>query len=58
RPTDGLWASAWYAAAERSTGFSPLAAPVSPETFGPILREILEAARPHYERLAEHKLRP
>ncbi len=56
RTTDGVWAPAWYAEVERSTGFSP----PSPDTAAPLdprLRAIAEAARPHYQRLARYKLR-
>lgn len=56
RPSDGVWAPAWYEAVERSTGF---AAP-DPEPRAPLpddLARIAEAARPHYEALARFKLR-
>lgn len=55
RPTDGVWAPAWYAAVERSTGFDP-----PPErtrgALPPALQRIADAARPHYEVLRSHKL--
>ncbi|MBS0363157.1 MAG: HAD family hydrolase [Proteobacteria bacterium] len=56
RDSDGVWAPAWYEAVERSTGF---AAPERPaETLLPDdLRRIADAARPHYEALAVHRLR-
>ncbi|HEY5072878.1 MAG TPA: hypothetical protein VII63_12700 [Caulobacteraceae bacterium] len=57
RATDGPWAPAWYDAVERSTGFAPPGAPVRPKELDPTLRPIARAARPHYERLARHKLR-
>jgi hypothetical protein len=57
RPSDGVWAPAWYSAVERSTGF----APPSPEpTFDDLpdaLKRLAEKARPLYETLAAHKLR-
>jgi hypothetical protein len=55
RDTDGVWAPAWYAAVERSTGF---AAP-EPTHAAPLtddLRRIADQARPHYEALARFKL--
>lgn len=55
RDTDGVWAPAWYAAVEKSTGFS--AVPARQEiTLPPDLQEIAEAARPHYDALATHRL--
>jgi hypothetical protein len=55
RATDGAWAPAWYDAVERSTGF---ARPRESRTVAldDSLKRIAEAARPHYERLAAHKL--
>jgi hypothetical protein len=56
RDTDGVWAPAWYAAVERSTGFeAPERRPAAPLTDD--LLRIAEAARPHYEALAQHKKR-
>lgn len=55
RPTDGVWAPAWYAAVERSTGFG--AAPRESVTLPPQLQRIADAARPHYEAMAAHRLR-
>jgi hypothetical protein len=55
RCTDGVWAPAWYAAVERSSGFEPpqrSAPPELPEE----LQRIADAARPHYERMAPHRL--
>ncbi|HKE97173.1 MAG TPA: hypothetical protein VKB34_22880 [Povalibacter sp.] len=56
RETDGVWAPAWYNAVERSTGFE---APRtrSAVTLSPDLRAIADAARPHYEALAGHRLK-
>jgi hypothetical protein len=55
RDSDGVWAPAWYAAVERSTGFA------SPEALEPPdlpddLRRIADAAQPHYEALARFKI--
>lgn len=56
RASDGVWAPAWYASVEQSTGFGPPdAAPVS---LTADLARIAEAARPMYERLAAHRLKP
>jgi hypothetical protein len=58
RPTDGVWAPAWYAAVETSTGF---AAPRPEPCFDDLpdqLKPLAEKARPLYETLAAHKLRP
>ncbi len=55
RATDGVWASAWYDAVERSTGFGQ----PPTETKAPLadhLRHIADVARPHYEALAKWKL--
>jgi hypothetical protein len=57
RPTDGVWAPAWYAAVEQSTGFAP---PRPEPTFDDLpdaLKSLAERARPLYETLAAHKLR-
>jgi hypothetical protein len=55
RDSDGVWAPAWYAAVERSTGFAaperPASAPLADD-----LRKIADQARPHYEALARWKL--
>ncbi|HZZ30393.1 MAG TPA: hypothetical protein VFE10_00235 [Phenylobacterium sp.] len=55
RDSDGVWAPAWYAAVERSTGFSATeraeAAPLTDD-----LRRIADQARPHYQALARWKL--
>jgi hypothetical protein len=56
RPTDGVWAPVWYESVQRSTGF---AAPsnATPKPLRAEFMAIADAARPHYERLAGHKLR-
>ena len=55
RDTDGPWAPHWYAAVEASCGFGP------PET-DPVelpdeARRLADRCRPHYERLARHRIR-
>ncbi|MFN0264560.1 hypothetical protein ACKTEK_11845 [Tepidamorphus sp. 3E244] len=57
--TDGIWAKHWYHQVERSTGFAP---PAEKDAGLPVLpahlQHIADEARPHYERLARHSLRP
>jgi hypothetical protein len=55
RPTDGVWAPAWYEKVEQSTGFSP---PPSHEKIRlpDELQRVADQARPHYEALAVHRL--
>ena len=55
RDTDGAWAPAWYESVERSTGF---AAPAehAPAQLPAEQRKIADQARPHYEKLAAHRL--
>ena len=57
RDTDGVWAPAWYAAVERSTGFAPppTAAARAPELPGELQR-IADEAHADYAALAAHKL--
>jgi hypothetical protein len=60
RDTDGVWAPAWYASVERSTGFAaagPVAAGVGASALPANLVRLAELARPYYEALATHKLR-
>lgn len=55
RPTDGVWAPAWYEAVERSTCFGP--PPQAREVQLPDeLQRIAEQALPHYAALAAHRL--
>ena len=55
RDTDGVWAPAWYAAVERSTGFAaPERSAAVPLTDG--LRRIADAAQPHYQALVRWKI--
>ena len=56
RPTDGVWAPAWYDSVERSTSFGPRPAEPSFDDLDDGLKRIAEAARPLYERLAKWKL--
>jgi hypothetical protein len=58
RASDGVWAPAWYDAVERSTGFAPPGPTVAFDDLPDALKAIAEAARPYYERLAAHRLRP
>jgi hypothetical protein len=57
RATDGPWASAWYDAVERSTGFGPPPRRVGLGDLAPALRRLADAARPHYQRLARYRLK-
>lgn len=57
RASDGVWAPAWYAAVEASTGF---AAPAPEQALPPLpehLSAIAAAAEGVYQRLATHRLR-
>jgi hypothetical protein len=56
RATDGVWAPAWYNAVEASTGFGP-ATSNSLVNLPDGLRQIADAAVPHYQLLASHRLR-
>ncbi len=55
RDTDGVWAPAWYAAVERSTGFGGPVAQAKVDLPDP-LRRIAEQALPHYRVLVAHRL--
>jgi hypothetical protein len=57
RATDGVWAPAWYAAVEQSTGFAPPKPEPTFEDLSDGLKRLAEKARPLYETLATHKLR-
>lgn len=57
RPSDGVWAPAWYEAVERSTGF---AAPGPDQALPPLeprLQAVADAAAPFYLRLARQRLK-
>ncbi|MDF7773726.1 HAD family hydrolase [Sphingomonas sp. AOB5] len=56
RASDGVWAPAWYDAVERSTGFNPPARFATFDDLPDTLKPVAEAARPYYERMAQHKL--
>jgi Sulfotransferase domain len=58
RESDGVWAPAWYASVERSTGFSPPRERARFEDLPDDLKRVAEAARPSYERLAAYRLQP
>ncbi|HAA75918.1 TPA: sulfotransferase family protein [Candidatus Latescibacteria bacterium] len=55
RSEDGVWAEHWYHNVHRSTGFSPYAPKTKPfpERLGPLL----EACRPHYDRLYQKAIK-
>ena len=55
RASDGVWAPHWYQAVERSTGFEPYRAR-EPE-LSAFQARLVEHCRPHYERIAAHRLR-
>lgn len=58
RATDGVWAPVWYESVERSTGFAQPDKESEPARLSADLRRIADAARPHYERLKEFRLKP
>lgn len=58
RPTDGVWAPAWYEAVERSTGFARPRPETRRDDLPDSLKAIADSARPIYDRLARHKLSP
>lgn len=54
RATDGVWATHWYNAVEKSTGFGePETQPVELPAEA---QRLADRIRPYYERLAEHRL--
>jgi Sulfotransferase domain len=55
RPTDGVWAPAWYQAVEKSTGFEAPKHGVGKD-LPPHLKALADQARPHYDALAVHRL--
>jgi hypothetical protein len=56
RDTDGVWAPAWYNAVESSTGFDNPTACAAVE-LPRDLQVIAEAARPHYQAMAQFAIR-
>lgn len=57
RPSDGVWARAWYDTVWASTGFAEPDARPRPELDGELGR-IAAEARPVYDRLARYRLNP
>ena len=55
RPTDGVWAPAWYQSVERSSGFDG-GAPRTPVRLPGHLQQLADDAWPHYHALREHRL--
>jgi hypothetical protein len=55
RPTDGVWAPAWYDSVERSTGF---AVPRTRPTLAGDLQALADSLRPHYEHIAQYSIMP
>ncbi|MGB9378198.1 MAG: hypothetical protein WCB04_11865 [Mycobacteriales bacterium] len=55
RETDGVWGRYWYDGVWRSTGFAADRPPS--ERVPERLQPLLDQCRPHYDRLAEHRLR-
>ncbi len=55
RASDGVWARYWYESVWQSTGFAPYRDRVY--QLSPEHRRIAAAARPHYDRLYEQRLR-
>jgi len=53
-PSDGIWASHWYASVHASTGFAPAEGP-PPDLTG-AAGALVEQALPHYRRLEAYKL--
>jgi Sulfotransferase domain len=55
RATDGVWAPAWYAAVENSTGFAAPARQEAP-ALSSYHTSLVEQAQPHYDALAKYRL--
>lgn len=58
RASDGVWAPAWYASVEKSTGFAQVKPRAKAEDLPDDLRRVADEARGVYERLAAFKLQP
>ena len=56
RASDGIWAPAWYAAVERSTGFSAPRPRARRDDLPDDLKRVADQARGSYERLAGFKI--
>ncbi|WP_232830504.1 HAD family hydrolase [Oceanicella sp. SM1341] len=56
-PDDGAWAPHWYGSLWASTGFAPWTERAQPALGAPEAR-LAEEARPFYERLHAHRIRP
>lgn len=56
RQSDGVWAPAWYASVEASTGFAAPGEGAAAAELPPHLAEIAAEAAEHYKRLAAHRL--
>jgi hypothetical protein len=50
RPTDGVWAPAWYQSVERSTGFQARGVETA-VVLPPPLQRLADEAQPHYDAL-------
>lgn len=56
RSSDGVWAPAWYASVEQSTGFATARPRARGQDLPDALRRVADAARADYERLAAFKI--
>ena len=56
RPSDGVWAPAWYDKVEASTGFAPARQEIGFDALPGHLKPIAAAAMPIYEQLARHRI--
>jgi hypothetical protein len=55
RPTDGVWAPAWYDKVEQSTGFAPPRPEAAIGELPNALQRLAALAQPLYQRLQRHK---
>lgn len=58
RETDGIWASHWYGAVEKSTGFSAPERSGQKRDLSDENQALASQARPYYEALAQHRILP
>ena len=56
RPTDGVWAPAWYDKVEQSTGFGAARPDMAFETLPDRLKPLAAAGQPLYERMARYRI--